>query len=347
MQSLGLQWGHSLRRWGCPLARLLKKMAAGAVHKADATSKVGMRSSVTFKDQLQNSASAPLMDATSISQSERIAAPVASSSGAGVSWTQFHLFLFPSNLEHPESTGRLELFARYGPVDSDGRLRGGIGGSHVHTDLEIRQMIAHETREMLFALFKKPRATVEVIVDSLMPAALDQNYTWAEVRKLLRHVPVDSDGRLNFAVAQKVILENQRRRLQDLLKEGGTKKERGPRVPFQSKAAEMLMATTRRKKLNEQEEQLAKTKRTANYCTLVATLQDQTLTNQLVSNVTLCRGLGRVDDRWDRYCALRRVGKASYIQARNHPHAGVPCIDDGLADKHAGCSSLVAAMLAR
>ena len=46
-----------------------------------------------------------------------------------------------------QSTGRLELFARYGPVDEAGKLRGGIAGSHVHTDLEIRQMIQHETRE--------------------------------------------------------------------------------------------------------------------------------------------------------------------------------------------------------
>mmetsp|Transcript_2476 Transcript_2476/g.2701 ORF Transcript_2476/g.2701 Transcript_2476/m.2701 type:complete len:81 (+) Transcript_2476:195-437(+) len=70
-------------------------------------------------------------------------------------------------------------------------------------------------------------------------------------------------------------------------------------------------------------------------------MEDQNLQNQLVSNVILCRNNGDVDDRWDRYCALRRVGKATYVKARNQPHSGFASMDDGLSDKHPGVSSLL------
>jgi len=288
--------------------------------------------------KLQGSRGAPLMmDATlrSEGQSQK------PSSGDGLTMPQLMLFVFPSSLEHPESTGRLELFARYGPVDQAGNLRGGISGSHVHSNLEIRNMIHHETREMLFALFKKPRETVEVIVDGLMPAAMAYNYTLPEVKQLLKPC-FGENGKLKFNQAQQIILDTQKARLQALLKDGNAlKKERGPRVPFQSKTAEMLLAPIQKKQLNQQEEQQFRKQRLHKFCTVVAGLEDQNLQQQLLANVTLCRHLGDTDDRWDRYCALRRVGKATYVQARNIPHAGAGCMDDGLADKHAGVSSLV------
>ncbi|CAK9107960.1 Dickkopf_N domain-containing protein [Durusdinium trenchii] len=83
-------------------------------------------------------------------------------------------------------------------------------------------MIHHETREMLFTLFKKPRETVEVIVDSLMPAAMVYNYTWQEVKHLLRPCFQEmgsNGGKLHFAHLQKIVLQNQRARLQALLKD--------------------------------------------------------------------------------------------------------------------------------
>jgi len=261
--------------------------------------------------------------------------------GDGTTWPQLLLFIFPDTLEHPESTGRLELFARYGPVDKDGKLRGGISGSHVHTDLEIRQMIHHETREVLFTLFKKPRETVEVIVDGLMPAAMAHVYTLSEVKQLLKPC-IGENGKLNFSQMQKIILDSQKERLQALLKDGNAlKKERGPRVPFQSKAAEVLLAPTMKKQMNQQEEQQWRRQHLHKKCGLVAGLEDQNLQMQLLSNVTLCRNLGGTDDRWDRYCAVRRVGKATYVAARNVPHAGQGCQDDGLSNKHPGTSSLV------
>lgn len=292
----------------------------------------------------------PWVTGVSYKEGERLPHTARTHREEGVTQTQMMLFVFPASLEHPESTGRLELFARYGPVDINGKLRGGIGGSHIHTDLEIRQMIRHETREKLFALFKKPRETVEVIVDGLMPAAMENNYTWKEVKDLLKpcfQAAMDAGtGRLNFRDMQKIILHSQTQRLQVLIKEGRLSKQRGPKVAFQSKAAETLYGPVSKKKLNDQEEQYFKTKRLNRFAALVAGMEDMHLTQQISGNTTLCRMLGDPDDKWDRYCAVRRCGKSSYVKARNEPHSGTS-IDDGFSNKHPGISSLISAGYAK
>jgi len=223
-----------------------------------------------------------------------------------VSWHSLRNFVFTSNLEHPESTGRLELFARYGPTDEHGILRGGIAGTHAHTDHEIHQMILRNCREALSS-----HGARDSEIDFLMPLAMAQNYTEPQVKRLLRRVPRISD-RLNFSVMQDVILESQEQRLRLLLE--GRSQQPGMSLPFQSRPAASLMASMRKKKLNEVEEQFYKQKLCNNYCALVAPIEKQNGGSQLVANVTMCRSLGGVEDRWDRYCAIRRAGRASYVR---------------------------------
>lgn len=258
-----------------------------------------------------------------------------------VRWTQLENFLFPSNLEHPESTGRLELFARYGPLDDAGRLHGGRGGKHVHTDGEIRLMIKNELREALFSVISKPRNVAELIVEQLLPIAISHNYTMSEIKQLLAGVVLESDGQMNFAELQEVILENQQHRLKLLVKKGAKAllKERGPVVPYQNAAADTLLQVTRKKGLTYPEEQLSLRKKLSTTCTLIAGLEEQNLTTSLRANVQLTRGLGSVGDKWDRYCALRRVGKASYVEAKNEVRPSDYYFDDG-SMKHRGCSNL-------
>lgn len=265
---------------------------------------------------------------------------------SGVTWKQLMLFVFPANLEHPESTGRLELFARVGPVDEQGRLRGGIAGVHIHTSLEIRIMIKNETREALFAVYNKPRTTVEVLVDMLVPLAIKHNYTLNEVKKLLKNVATDTSGQMSFAAIQEVILENQRERLKTLIREGDIEVEARPKVAHQSKASCFHLAFTDRKKFNEQEEAINISKRQNNYSCAVAGLEDMNKAAALSANVLLIRPRGDASDKWDRYCAVRRVGKASYVSARNTPRQG-NASDDGLADKHAGTASLISSTMHR
>lgn len=260
----------------------------------------------------------------------------------GVTMQSIMKFLFPPTLEHPESTGRLELFARYGPVDEDGKLRGGIQGGHAHTDGEIRTMITWNTREALFGLFTKPRSTVEVVVDSLMPLAMAHHYTVAEVKKMMREVSTGANGRMDFRALQNVIFERQRQRLQ-AYRFGVPPVGKSHKVPFQSKAAHSLSSVMRTPRHNEQEAEAYKQKRLHGYATLVARMEDQNESAQVVGNIRLCRDRGDVDDGWDRYCTVRNKGKASYVQARNT--AKQTCPDDGTACQYGGCASLLASSM--
>jgi len=201
-------------------------------------------------------------------------------------------------------------------------------------------MVSQNTRQALLALFNRPRGTADVLVDTLLPQALEENMTPPEVRKLLRDVATKPDGGLDFAQLQKVVLAHQRHRLQELI-QGRSRKERGPRVPFQSKAASLLMAVTRRKKLSDQEASIAMTKRRNNYGSAVAPLEAHGEGDQITANVVLCRERGDVGDAWDRYCAVRRKGRSSYVQARNEPRN--KSVD--WADQHPGASSLVSAAM--
>jgi len=256
-------------------------------------------------------------------------------------------FTFPPNQEHAESLGRLELFARYGPTDEEGQLRGGISGSHVHTDGEIHKMIEHNTREAFFSLVKKPRTQAEIIVADILPTALQENITKGEIRKLLQNVFKDESGRMNFTGLQDVVMANLRNRLQVIMQNYSRLargKERGPKVPFQCKQEAALMAITRKKKMNIPEENYAQEKRLHAFSTSLALLEDcRDKALQINLNVTLCRHRGDTTDRWDRYCSVRRTGRSGYVKARNTPRV---CADfsDGVADRHPGVSSLIATM---
>jgi len=268
-------------------------------------------------------------------------------------------FLFPATLKNPDSAARLELYARYGPADEDGFLRGGPCGAHVHLDPEIAQMCSHNCREALYECFApRPRSSVEAVVEMLFKVAMSHRYTEQEVRQILKDVTVDSEGRMNFSEVQHVILASQRNRLLSLVRraEGGKPvappKERPPRVLFQSKSAATLMKVAEKKKVNEQEEQLRQTKRLHSYSTLVAGLEHQNHALAMRSNTALLRHPGGVDDRWDRYCAVRRTGRSSYVGSKNwgfhsdHPRLDErfnPSMDDGIANKYPGVSSLLAA----
>jgi len=279
----------------------------------------------------------------------------------GVSEGSLMRFLFPAWLDNPDSTGRLELYAQVGPADEDGRLRGGPSGAHKHSDLEIGQMIAHNCREALYDAFApKPRSAVEAAVGMLFKVAMLQRYTEDDVRKMiLQGLRPNEHGLLNFTDIQDAILKSQKERLRDLIKklEGGKPvappKERPPRVPFQSRSASILMSVTHKKKVNAQEEELRDTKRLHSYSGLVAPLEQQNCQgSELRNNVALVRHPGGINDRWDRYCALRRTGRGSYVEAKNwnfhmdHPRLDErfnPALDDGLANKYPGVCSILSA----
>jgi hypothetical protein len=259
-------------------------------------------------------------------------------------------FLFPKTLENPDSCGRLEIFGKYGPADEDGILRGGQAGAHTHMDIEVAAMVKHNCREALYTLFlPKDRSTVESTVDTLMPAAMAERYTEEEVKHLLRNIRrYPKTGRMDFTELQETVKASQTRRLGEMAKRAmsgkpiAPPKERPLRVPFQSEPHYHLHTITRKKKHTPMEEQISSGKRMHSYSCLLASLEDQGLAEQVKMNCRMCRELGPLDDRWDRYCALRRVGRSSYVQTRN-TYRFNPSMDCGLGNKHAGVSSLLVA----
>lgn len=267
----------------------------------------------------------------------------------GVAMQSLNQFLFPSTLENPDVVGRLELFAEFGPTDEAGCMRGGRNGDHVHLDVEIKHMVEHNCKEKIYNLFlPRPRNAVEAIVDTIYPVAMSQKCTSEDVQRILKDVVMDANGRMHFTMMQEAIFASQRQRLMTLITraQGGKpiapSAERPPRVAFQSKSAARLMEITTRKKFNHQEEDVNITRRIHSYSTLIGSLEDQVQIDQLRANVLLCRGPGGVDDKWDRYCAMRRTGRSSYVKARNEGRFNA-AMDDGMANKHPSCSSLLAA----
>jgi len=268
----------------------------------------------------------------------------------GVSMEALMKFLFPGRLENPDSCGRLEIFGKYGPTDEDGFLRGGQNGGHVHMDIEVNQMILHNCREALYTLFlPKDRSTVESTVDTLMPTAMSHRYTELEVKELLKNIPRYKDtGRMKFDELQELVKKIQARRLGEMAKRASSgkpiapPKERPLKVPFQSKTVYALHTITRKKKHTVMEEQISTGKRLHAYSTLCASLEDQGLSEQVKMNSRMCRDLGPLNDKWDRYCALRRSGRSGYVQTRNSDRWN-PSMDCGLGNKHPVISSLLAA----
>ena len=62
-------------------------------------------------------------------------------------------FVFPIELEHPLSLGRLYAIALYGPLDESSQLRAGIRGSHIVTQWELDEMCMEFEREDILAIF--------------------------------------------------------------------------------------------------------------------------------------------------------------------------------------------------
>jgi len=303
------------------------------------------RPAVTFKDR--TAASSFRLDSSQSLPSLRqsagagIVADLASTGNCtGVTLGSLKRFLFPAGIKNPDVVGRLEVYALYGPSDDEGFLRGGIRGSHVHSDLEIRLMIEDLTLEALFKLCGGRGCGG---VQSLLPIARSQRYTWADVQRILRSVD-KTRGSMHFSEVQRAVLESQTERLLKLLSRarGGQPisppRESKPRVPYQSRSVTQEKTIAQKEKLSPTQHA---DRLLHSYTWQMTSGGGQAPAAELRSNTWLVRGPGDVDDRWDRYCATRRAGRASHVQARNQPRTGL-YLDDGLTDKHPACSSLMA-----
>jgi hypothetical protein len=62
-------------------------------------------------------------------------------------------FVFPEDLQHPLAAARFFVYGDYGPLDSDGNLRSGPGGSHVLSVWELDAMCSQIEREDIMQIY--------------------------------------------------------------------------------------------------------------------------------------------------------------------------------------------------
>ncbi|KAF0713419.1 Aste57867_4356 [Aphanomyces stellatus] len=126
-------------------------------------------------------------------------------------------FLFPPNIQHPNSTGRLFVFSLYGPLDAKSRLRSGEKGLHVVTDSELNTMCLSILREDILSVYGMIGLSRDEEEEVLRQA--DQHmkhlprYTRADIEELFRTVPHNKHGLMSFHDMQKRIMEERVRRV--------------------------------------------------------------------------------------------------------------------------------------
>merc|ERR1712054_611327 len=110
-----------------------------------------------------------------------------------------------------------------------------------------------------------------------------------------------------FTELQETVKASQKRRLGELAKRAmsgkpiAPPKERPLRVPFQSKPVFHLHEIARKKKHTTMEEEISTGKRMHAYSSLLASLEDQGLAEQVKMNCRMCRDLGpllRTSPHW-------------------------------------------------
>lgn len=83
-------------------------------------------------------------------------------------------FIFPKNLQHPLTNARLFIFALYGPLDQNGKLRSGRGGQHVLMEYELDEMCMQIEREDLIQVYMHRPRDMATLVTSEQEAIINQ-----------------------------------------------------------------------------------------------------------------------------------------------------------------------------
>ncbi|OQR98207.1 aspartyl protease family A01A [Achlya hypogyna] len=137
--------------------------------------------------------------------------------GAMVSLDALMDFLFPPQVQHSNSTGRLFVFSLYGPLDAKSRLRSGERGQHVVTDLELNTMSQSIEREDILSVYGMVGLSrdeeEEVLRQADKHLKTIPRYTRRDVDEIFRHVPRDGRGDIAFHHMQKRIMEERLRRI--------------------------------------------------------------------------------------------------------------------------------------
>ena len=131
-------------------------------------------------------------------------------------------FLFSPGKQHPRATGRLFVFALYGPLDGQSRLRSGERGQHVVSDLELNTMCLTLEREDILSVYTDEALTAEEEEELMIQAdhylKIIPQYQPCDIHAILANVVRDADGLLDFHEMQRVILAARQDRVKKMKK---------------------------------------------------------------------------------------------------------------------------------
>jgi saccharopepsin len=138
-------------------------------------------------------------------------------------------FIFPTELQHAMSTGRLLAFGFYGPLDADAKLRSGHKGSHVVGRWELDTMCRQFEREDILQVYMpdgKSSSSLSAEESEQLLAQADsrlkmakgkammQQVTEEEVRSLFDDLKRSDEGLLLFHEMQERIVEFRKESIQ-------------------------------------------------------------------------------------------------------------------------------------
>eukprot|EP01040_Poterioochromonas_malhamensis_P015456 gene15456-17297_t len=129
-------------------------------------------------------------------------------------------FIFPKNLQHPLTNARLFIFALYGPLDQNGKLRSGRGGQHVLMEYELDEMCMQIEREDLIQVYMHRPRDMATLVTSEQEAIINQadahlkrakgramlpQLRQEEIEDLFQDFSRDMEGKISFHEAQEML----------------------------------------------------------------------------------------------------------------------------------------------
>mmetsp|Transcript_3826 Transcript_3826/g.5057 ORF Transcript_3826/g.5057 Transcript_3826/m.5057 type:complete len:306 (+) Transcript_3826:63-980(+) len=137
-------------------------------------------------------------------------------------------FIFPTELQHAMSTGRLLAFGFYGPLDADAKLRSGHKGSHVVGRWELDTMCRQFEREDILQVYMpdgKSSSSLSAEESEQLLAQADSRLKMAKGKAMMRQVTEEEvralfddlereDGLLMFHEMQERIVEFRKESIQ-------------------------------------------------------------------------------------------------------------------------------------
>lgn len=94
-------------------------------------------------------------------------------------------FIFPKNIQHPLTAGRLFIYSLYGPLDPNNNIRSGYKRTHILKDYELESMCMQLDREDIISTFTENFQELSNEEQSMIIGQSDSKFKIAKGRAML------------------------------------------------------------------------------------------------------------------------------------------------------------------